>query len=288
MNLNNLYKELECYDFSKLDICTKEYAITSLICHIKNLNKSEYLLRKNEIDISENEYLQLKEYLNEIIYNKIPLQYIIGKVYLYNEEYSVNEHVLIPRQDTEILIENAVNYINKYNLKKGLDLCCGSGAIGISVSKNSNLKEITFVDISEKALEVTKKNIENNNVKTKTNVIHSNLFNTLMTDKNKYDIIMSNPPYIKSSDIDNLSEYVKNEPILALDGGQDGLFFYNKIIDEARNFLNENGFLIFEIGYDQMDELINIFSKYKEYEIVEKIKDYNLNDRVIICRFHKT
>ncbi len=287
MNLNKLYEKISNYDFSNIDICDKEFAITSLICHIKNISKSEYLIRKNDMDISENEYLKLKDHLDNLINNNIPLQYIIGKVYLYNEEYIVNENVLIPRQDTEILIENAVKYVNKYNLKNGLDLCCGSGAIGISVSKNSNLKEITFVDISEKALEITEKNIKNNDVNIKTNLRHSNLFETLMTDNNRYDIIMSNPPYIKSSDINNLSEYVKKEPLLALDGGQDGLFFYNKIIDEARNFLNDNGFLIFEIGYDQMDDLENIFSKYKEYEIIEKIKDYNLNDRVIICRFHK-
>ena len=287
MNLNKLYEKIECYDFSKVDICDKDYAVTSLLCHIKNISKSKYLLSKKELEISEEEYIKLIECLDKLVNKKIPLQYIIGKTYLYNEEYIVNENVLIPRPDTEPLIEKGINYIDKYNLKRGLDLCCGSGAIGISVANNSSLTHITFVDISEKALEVTKQNILNNNLKTESKVICSNLFQNLMTDKTKYDIIISNPPYIKSNDINKLSSYVKMEPTIALDGGKDGLFFYNKIIDEARAFLNDDGYLMFEIGYDQMKELVDIFSKYKEYEVLEKVKDLNSNDRVIICRFHK-
>jgi len=287
MNLSNLYEKIQSYDFSRVDICDKKYAITSLLCHIKNISKSEFLLKKREMSITEEEYSKLIECLNNLVYDKIPLQYIIGKTYLYNEEYIVDNNVLIPRQDTEILIEKAIEYIDKYNLKTGLDLCSGSGAIGISTAKNSSLEYISFIDISEKALEVTRKNILKNNLEKHSKVICSNLFEKLMTDTEKYDIIISNPPYIKSRDIEDLSDYVKIEPMLALDGGEDGLFFYNKIIDEARNYLNDNGYLMFEIGYDQMDSLTKIFNKYKEYEILEKIKDLNSNDRVIICRFHK-
>ena len=288
MNLSKLYENLNKYDFSQVDICDKEYAISSLLCYIKNISRSEYLLNKRKINVSEDEYIKLSGYLDKLVYDKIPLQYIIGKTYLYNEEYIVDENVLIPRQDTETLIEKAVYYIEKYNLKRGLDLCCGSGAIGISTAKNSSLDYICFVDISEKALNITRKNILNNNLKTKSDCIYSNLFQNIMTECIKYDIILSNPPYIPSRDIGGLSDYVKNEPLIALDGGKDGLYFYNKIIDEARKYLNDNGFLIFEIGYNQMSDLENIFNQYNEYEIVEKIKDLNSNDRVIICRFHKT
>lgn len=287
MNLSNVYEKLLNYDFSTVDICDKESAITSLICYIKNITKSQFFLNKQDMNITEEEYVKLTKYLDKLVYEKIPLQYIIGKTYIYNEEYIVDESVLIPRYDTEILIEKAIEYINKYNLKIGLDLCCGSGAIGISTAKNSSLEHITFVDISQKALEVTKKNILNNNLKTENLVICSDLFKNLMSEENKYDIIMSNPPYIKSSDLIGLSDYVKMEPMLALDGGKDGLFFYKKIIDEAKNYMNNNGYLMFEIGYDQMDDLVNILSKYPEYEIIEQVKDLNSNDRVIICRFHK-
>lgn len=287
MNLNKIYKLCERYNFTKLDICTKEEAIQIFICHIKSISKSKYFSTKNELELNEIEIKTLFEYLDRLLIDNIPIQYIIGEVKVYNETYIVNDSVLIPRQDTEILIEKAVAYIDKYNLKTGLDLCCGSGVIGISACNNSNIETMHFVDISKEALDVTKENILKNSVIKKTHCINSNLFENIMTLDTKYDIIMSNPPYIPTNDIQSLSMYVKNEPIIALDGGESGLVFYEKIVDEARYYLNDNGYIMFEIGYDQMDSLIRIFSKYKEYEILEKVKDLNSNDRVIICRFHK-
>lgn len=287
MNLKEIYEICEKYDFSKLDICSKEEALQLFICHIKNISKSKYFLEKNELELSETEIKTLFEYLDKLLIDNKPIQYIIGEVNIYNETYIVNESVLIPRQDTEILIEKAIKYIDKYNLKTGLDLCSGSGAIGVSVCNNSNIESMHFVDISKVALEVTKQNILKNNVTKSTLCINSNLFENLMTTGYKYDIIMSNPPYIPTRDIESLSSYVKNEPVIALDGGESGLYFYEKIADEARIYLNDNGYIMFEIGYDQMDSLVQIFSKYKEYEILEKVQDLNSNDRVIICRFHK-
>lgn len=287
MNLNEIYKLCGKYDCSKLDICTREEAIEFFICHIKNISKSKYFSIKNELKLNETETNTLLNYMDRLLIDKTPIQYIIGEVNIYNETYMVNDSVLIPRQDTEILIEKAIEYIDKYNLKTGLDLCCGSGVIGISTVNNSNIETIHFVDISEGAIDVTKKNILKNKVTKETLCINSNLFENLMTTGYKYDIIMSNPPYIKTKEIESLSEYVKNEPIIALNGGDSGLDFYEKIIDEARNYLNDNGYIMFEIGYDQMNSLVQIFSKYEEYEILEKVKDLNLNDRVIICRFHK-
>lgn len=287
MNLKEIYIECEKYDFSKFDICSKYQAIDMIICNIKKISKSKFYAIKNELVLDELEVNKLYEYLDKIIYENVPIQYIIGEVSFYNEKYLVTPDVLIPRQDTEIIVEKAIEYINKYNLKIGLDLCCGSGAIGISVCNNSNIDKMHFIDISKKALEVTSKNIEKNDVKKETITIYSNLFENLMTSNYKYDIIMSNPPYIPTDEIDKLSDYVKSEPMLALDGGNTGLVFYEKIIDDARYFLNDNGYIMFEIGYDQMNDLTELFNKYNEYEIIEKIKDFNSNDRVIICRFHK-
>ena len=287
MNLSEIYIKCNKYDFSKFDICSKDELISILICHIKKINKSKYYLLKEEIHLTDSEVNVLFSYLDKIIYEKIPVQYVLGYVYFYNEKYIVNSNVLIPRQDTEVLVEKAIEYINKYDLINGLDLCCGSGAIGISALNNSKIKKMHFVDISEGALDVTRKNIKINNVEKNTLVINSNLFENLMTTECKYDIIISNPPYIPTNDIDTLSEYVKSEPILALDGGKTGLNFYEKIIDDARNFLNDNSFIMFEIGYNQMDDLVSIFDRYNEYEVVEKVKDFNSNDRVIVCRFHK-
>lgn len=287
MNLKEIYDECNKYDFSKLDICSKDEAITTLICHIKKISLSKFYLVKNEIVLTEEETNLLFDFLDKLIYDNIPIQYIIGEVELYREKYIVMPSVLIPRQDTEILIEKAIEYIDKFNLKTGLDLCSGSGAIGISTCNNSTLNSIHFIDISKDALEITKKNIEKNNIQKETLCINSDLFENLMTSGYKYDIIMSNPPYIPTKDIHNLSKYVKSEPTIALDGGGTGLVFYEKIINEAREFLNDKGYLMFEIGYNQMEDLTRLFNRYPEYEIIEKIKDLNYNDRVIICRFHK-
>lgn len=287
MKLSEIYRKLESYDFSKFDVCSKTELADMFICHILGISLSKFKLTKLDIDLSDSQSKKLFEYIDKVIYDKMPPQYIISKVYIYNEEYFVTEDVLIPRQDTEVLIEKAVEYINKYNLKKCLDMCTGSGAVGISVARNSKIEKVDLVDVSKKALEVAKRNIQNNMADKKVLVKYSNLFENLMTSKDKYDIIVSNPPYIKSMEIEKLSDYVKKEPLIALDGGDTGLAFYEKITEKARNFLNDNGFLMFEIGYDQMEELTKIFEEYPEYEILEKVKDYNLMDRVIICRFHK-
>lgn len=287
MKLNEIYRQLESYDFSEFDVCSKTELADMFICHILGISLSKFKLTKLDIDLSDIQAKKLFEYIDKVIYDKMPPQYIVSKVYIYNEEYFVTKDVLIPRQDTEVLIEKAVEYINKHNLKKCLDMCTGSGAVGISVAKNSKIEKVDLVDVSKKALEVAKRNIQNNMADKKVLVKYSNLFENLMTSKDKYDIIISNPPYIKSMEIEKLSDYVKKEPLIALDGGDTGLAFYEKITERARNFLNDNGFLMFEIGYDQMEELTKIFEKYPEYEILEKVKDYNLMDRVIICRFHK-
>lgn len=287
MNITEIYEKANKYDFSNIDICTKNQAINLIICHIKKINMTKFYTSMNEIILSKEEVTILFKYLDELIYNKIPLQYIIGEVPFYKEKYIVTKDVLIPRQDTEILVDKAIEYINRYNLKNALDLCSGSGAIGISISNNSKINCMHFVDVSKNALEIINKNIIKNDVTVDTKIIYSNLFENLMTTGYKYDIIVSNPPYIPTNDIDNLSEYVKREPRLALDGGISGLDFYIKIIDKARDFLKDNGYLMFEIGYNQMESLSKIFSNYVEYEILEKVKDLNSNDRVIICRFHK-
>lgn len=168
-----------------------------------------------------------------------------------------------------------------------LDMCTGSGCLGISIAKNSNIKHVDLIDISEEALLVTSKNIKGNGVEDKCNIIKSDLFSKLKDSNIKYDMIVSNPPYINSDVVLTLDESVKKEPVLALDGGKDGMNFYRKILKDAREYLNDKGIIIFEIGYDQLNKIQSEIKKYKEYSIIESIKDYGGNDRVVICRFQK-
>ena len=163
-------------------------------------------------------------------------------------------------------------------------MCSGSGCIGISVSKNSDIEKVTLVDVSKEAINISKKNAKINNVETKINYINSNLFEKV-SKENKFDIIVSNPPYIKTNKLKDLDKSVKYEPKIALDGGVDGLKFYKKILNQSKNYLNNNGYIMFEIGFDELEDIKNIIAKDKSFLLLECIKDYGGNDRVVICRF---
>lgn len=224
------------------------------------------------------------KYMKKVFEENIPVQYIIGRTYLYNEEYVVSKDVLVPRQDTETLIEEAIKCINENNLETLLDLCTGSGAVGISISKNSNIKRCVLSDISKEALRVADKNIILNcAIKCKT--IYSDMFKNI--NKIKVDIIVSNPPYISNKEMAELSNYVKNEPNIALRAGKLGLDFYECIYENSKKYLNNNGYILVEIGCLQANNVINIINKYSEYDNIEIIKDINGKDRVIKCHFHK-
>lgn len=174
---------------------------------------------------------------------------------------------------------------------KILDLCTGSGAIAISIAKltSNNVgvyaygdPQITATDISEKALKIAKTNAKNNNVQNKIKFIKSDMFENI---NGKFDVIISNPPYIETNTIKTLSKEVQNEPKLALDGGQDGLDFYRIIAKNAHKYLNKNGIIMLEIGYNQRKTVTKIFEDTKKYKNIEYKKDYSNNDRMIICYY---
>lgn len=225
--------------------------------------------------LSETEICKINEMCAKRI-KRMPMQYILGVCEFMGLEFKVNEHTLIPRGDTEILAEEALKLINDKGYNTVLDIGTGSGAIAVSIAKLTNTK-VTAVDISQKALEVAKENAERNGVSIK--FIESDLFNKV-TDK--YDLIVSNPPYIEKNIIKTLAPDVRDyEPLSALDGGMDGLEFYRKIIDRCSEFLNKNGSLIFEIGYNQGNDVCNLLGK-NMFEQVSIKKDLAGLDRVVI------
>ena len=210
----------------------------------------------------------------------IPLQHITHRQEFMKMDFFVDENVLIPRPDTEILVEEVIKIAQKYNSPRILDLCTGSGAIAISLKKFVPNADITAVDISEKALEIAQKNAKK--LETKINFLKSDLFDKL--DNKKFDIIVSNPPYIRKDEIKKLSEEVQKEPKIALDGGEDGLDFYRIITEQAINYLKTGSFLCFEIGYNQKNDVIKIIEDKQNYKNTYCKKDLYGNDRIIITQ----
>lgn len=243
-----------------------------LIASVLNKNRAEIKLLTQ---ISRTDYKQIQRVLERRVKGE-PIDKIFGKTEFYGLPFKVNRDVLTPRKETEILVEEALKLIGKEKLEV-LDMCTGSGAIAISIAKNSNAK-VTASDISEEALKVAKLNAEINEVKV--NFLVSDLFNNIKKGK-KFDVITCNPPYIKSDEIKTLDREVKDyDPHIALDGGEDGLYFYRKLSEEIEAFLAPKGKILLEIGKGQEKSVKKLFSKNKFS--VRIVKDYSGVQRVII------
>lgn len=249
----------------------------------------QYILNKPRkyLLIYDNQTLSLRQevdYFKAIkkIANGVPIQHITHMQEFMKMNFYVNEDVLIPRPDTEVLVEEVIQIAKKVNAKKILDLCTGSGAIAISLARYIEKSEITAVDISLKAINVAKLNAKNNEVENQITFIESNLFKEIP--KEKYDMIVSNPPYIKREIIKKLDKEVQKEPKIALDGGYDGLDFYRKIINQSDEYLKFKGYLCLEIGYDQKEDVIELIKNEEKYVDTYCKKDLYGNDRVIITK----
>ncbi len=248
-----------------------------LLEYVLKIDRNKLVINKDE-EIENNKENEYMGYIKEVVAGK-PVQYITNKQEFMGLSFFVDENVLIPQPDTEILVEEAIKYANqiKENVEI-LDMCTGSGCIGVALAKHVKNAKVTLVDISTKALEVAKKNAKENEVKEKVNFIQSDMFENI---KSKFDVIVSNPPYIKTKVINELDLQVQNEPHLALDGGENGLKFYEILINEAPKYLKENGKIFLEIGYDQKKEVEELARNSKLYKEIETVKDLANNDRVI-------
>ena len=246
------------------------------------LNKSRQYVIVNDREELDN--IKEKQYLEEIkIFKKgVPIEHITHQKEFMKLSFFVDKNVLIPRQDTEILVEEVINIAKKNNAKKILDLCTGSGAIAVSLAKYLPQAEIIAIDISNEALKIAKKNAISNNVENQITFISSDMFTNL--NEEKFDIIVSNPPYIKTNVIKNLDIQVRNEPYIALDGGKDGLDFYKKIINESYQYLKYNGYLCLEIGFDQKIDVIELIENTESFMGTYSKKDLFDNDRIIVTR----
>ncbi len=217
--------------------------------------------------------------------NGEPLDYILGKTEFMGLEFKVDNRVLIPRADTEVLVEAVIELSKEIKGEiKILDVGTGSGCIAVSLTKFIPQAFIDAIDISHAALEVAKVNAGLNEVEDRVRFSESDLFRNVEVSSGKYDIIISNPPYIVQKEIKQLSKEVQYEPETALDGGLDGLDFYRRIIKESRSYLKSEGLLALEIGFGQRKCIENILQEYEYFNIIKVIKDYNNIDRVLVAQ----
>ena len=246
------------------------------------LKKSkEYTIIYDKNEVTKEERDNYVKNIKRLISGE-PLQYITGVQEFMKLNFIVNKDVLIPQPDTEILVEEVIKIANKMENPIILDLCTGSGAIAVSLAKNIPNAKIIATDISKKALEIAKYNAKLNGVLNSIDFIESNLFNRI---KNiKFDVIVSNPPYIETNEIQKLPKDVRQEPMIALDGGKDGLDFYRKIYDKGNEFLNRQGYICVEIGYNQREAVKRIIEKKQRYVETYCKKDLCENDRVIVTQ----
>lgn len=274
--------------------------VLHIVAHVLGCKTNDLFLMQNKV-VTKKQFKQINKMVGKRK-KGVPFQHIVGFVWFLDLILKVNKNVLIPRNETEILAELLINHINaktksedtknlnseskninslktdKNNTKhklKVLDLCCGSGAIGLSVAKGTSAS-VVLSDISSKAIKVAKQNAKANNILA--SFVKSDLFKNVT---GKFNLIVSNPPYIKSEDIKGLQTEVKNfEPHLALDGGESGYDFYEKIIKSAPNYLESGGELFLEIGVSQSVKIENML-KQNGFENINKIRDYSNKIRFI-------
>ncbi|MBF1212879.1 peptide chain release factor N(5)-glutamine methyltransferase [Gemella morbillorum] len=227
----------------------------------------------------EQKYFQL---INKHIKDDTPLSHLVGFEYFYDRKFKVTSDVLSPRMETEELVYKVIDYIRKNNLTniKILDLCTGSGIIGITLKKELEEFDVKILasDISSRALTVAKENASS--LKEDISFVESDLFSNI---QDKFDIIVSNPPYIAHDDKKTIKENVLNyDPHLALFAGEEGMYFYRNIIEKSRSYLNEKGIMFFEIGYDQKEKIITLGENNKFETVV--YKDINGRDRIAVLK----
>ncbi|PIU42039.1 MAG: peptide chain release factor N(5)-glutamine methyltransferase [Candidatus Omnitrophica bacterium CG07_land_8_20_14_0_80_42_15] len=251
-----------------------------IMSHVLERKKAEFFTTAFEANYSfKEDELKRFERLVHLRGTRYPLQYITGLVDFMGLDLKVKPGVFIPRPETEILVENATRRVSGNPFI--LDLCTGSGNIAVSLAKFLEGATVMASDISDDALKIAEDNIKlhkRNNIK----LIKSDLFENI--DEYRIDLIISNPPYVAEEDFESLMPELLYEPISSLYGGSDGLYFYRKIFDKASFFLAKDGYLIVEIGYNQIEQIKNILSVSNKLFVEEVVKDYNGIDRVVVIR----
>jgi len=255
-----------------------------LFTEILNCDRASLYLNK-DLALTKEKSSRIASILKRRILGE-PIQYILGKTEFMGLEFKLTPDVLIPRPETEILVETVLKVVYGVQSREYsaniLDVGTGSGCIAVSLAKYISGCKIDALDISSGALEVAVENAHFNRVKI--NFFPADLFNSIHLKPANYDIIVSNPPYIASGQLQYLQPEINHEPAIALDGGIDGLDFYRRIIKDSPRYLKEEGCLVIEIGFQQKEAVEEIFQKSPAYQIIEVIKDYHNIERVVVAK----
>lgn len=276
MNVKTLRAELSAL-LKKSNINEFDANLILIFTHVLKITKTQLVLGEREITPEEEK--SIRNCVKRLI-NGEPVHYITGRCEFMSLDFITKPGVLIPRADTEVLVDAVMQRLDSKKHISITDLCCGSGCIGISLAYYMPNISVTCIDVSNTALDIAKKNADLNNVSDRIKFLNMDI--TQHMPEFCSDCIVSNPPYIKTEVISTLSPAVKNnEPLIALDGGSDGLDFYRIIAENAK--LKKGGLLAFEIGYDQGDDVINIL-KQNGYADIELLQDIENRNRVVLGR----
>jgi len=274
-----ILKEIQrklCNNFSIIGIETPELDARIILKEVLSLDDKDLIL-KESLDIS-NEMIEKIIAIESRRLNGEPISKIFKKRDFYNSTFLISNDVLDPRPETELIVEIANNYIDKNEVKNILDLGTGSGCILLSILKENKMINGLGIDLSKDAISIAKQNSKKLNLETQSNFLISNWMSSV---NYKYDLVVSNPPYIASEDIKKLSKSVKiYDPILSLDGGDDGLNSYRLIASDLKRVVSKHALVIIEIGYNQSLQVIEIFKK-NNFKLMKKYNDINGLDRVL-------
>ena len=275
MILKEIQRKL-CNNFSTIGIETPELDARIILKEVLSLDDKDLIL-KESLDIPE-EMIEKIITIESRRLNGEPISKIFKKRDFYNSTFVISNDVLDPRPETELIVEIANNYINKNEVKNILDLGTGSGCILLSILNENRMINGLGIDLSKEAISIAKQNSKKLNLETQSNFLVSNWMSSI---NYKYDLVVSNPPYIASEDIKKLSKSVKiYDPILSLDGGDDGLNSYRLIASDLKRIISMNALIIIEIGYNQSLQVIDIFKK-NDFKLIKKYNDINGLDRVL-------
>lgn len=261
----------------------EERAIYEFLMHLLDCDRTKLIMIEND-EVSEDVLDKFSEMLSEYIFDYKPIEYIVGYTYFLGNKIYVDSNTLIPRNETEEVVEEAIKVIKEHNYSKVLDLASGSGAIAISVKKELQDVEVIGSDISDGALEAARKNASSNAVNV--SFYKSDVLEKFINENYKFDMIISNPPYV-SYDYNLPNKIIEHEPKLALYALEDGMYYYRKILEDSKHVLNSKGSIVFEIGYDQGEKITKLASDILSDYSLEVKKDLSGNDRIVVIKFNK-